>query len=259
LKKHFQEVLFLEQETFKTAERAYHWVAAFAAVVASTWAFAWQIALLQRAQRNNTSATLSSGFVMLVIVAGIVYAGKDRLKEIGRNWMTHRVHKVWGAERITRYRAPRRRLPARDVVVSARETFSQAITNTPDPLNPECGASTTTTVLTYKHDGEVLPNTHLLGSGVRRVKHVFRYDLSPLFARLDDATKPVPVLDEVTRRVRFIDAPRCYRVPIKVEVEAGGTKHVEHRTLVLHKRGLERLESDRDDSSPTLEVGLEPG
>jgi hypothetical protein len=260
LKKHFQEVLFLEQETFKTAERAYHWVAAFAAVVASTWAFAWQIALLQRAQQNNTSATLSSGFVMLVIVAGIVYAGKDRLKEIGRNWMTHRVHKVWGAERITRYRAPRRRLPARDVVVSARETFSQAITNTPDPLNPECGASTTTTVLTYKHDGEVLPNTHLLGSGVRRVKHVFRYDLSPLFARLDDATKPVPVLDEGTRRVRFIDAPRCYRVPIKVEVEAGGTKHVEHRTLVLHKRGLERLESDRDDSSPTLsEVGLEPG
>jgi hypothetical protein len=115
-------------------------------------------------------------------------------------------------------------------------------------------------VLTYKHDGEVLPNTHLLGSGVRRVKHVFRYDLSPLFARLDDATKPVPVLDEGTRRVRFIDAPRCYRVPIKVEVEAGGTKHVEHRTLVLHKRGLERLESDRDDSSPTWsEVGLEPG
>lgn len=261
LKKHFQEVLFLEQETFKTAERAYHWVAAFAAVVASTWAFAWQIALLQRAQQNNASATLSSGFVMLVIVAGIVYAGKDRLKEIGRNWMTHRVHKVWGAERITRYRAPRRRLPARDVVVSARETFSQSVKNTPDPLNPECGASTTTTVLAYSHNGEVVPNTQLLGSGVRRVKHVFRYDLSPLFARLDDATKPVPVLDDATRRVRFIDAPRCYRIPITVEVESGGAKHIEHRTLVMHKRGLERLESDKDDdSSPRLaEIGLEPG
>lgn len=261
LKKHFQEVLFLEQESFKTAERAYHWVAAFAAVVASTWAFAWQLALIQRAQRNAT-ATLSSGFLMLVVVAGVVYASKDRLKEIGRNWMTHRVHKVWGAERITRYRAPQRRLPARDVVVSARETFSQSVTSTPDLLNPESGASTATTVLSYKHNGEVLPNAALVTSGVRRVKHVFRYDLSPLFARLDDATKPVPVLDDVTRRVRFIDAPRCYRVPITVEVEAGGTKHVEHRTLVMHKRGLERLESDKDaeDSNPRLsEVGLEPG
>lgn len=262
LKKHFQEVLFLEQESFKTAERAYHWVAAFAAVVASTWAFTWQIALLQRATRD-ANATLSSGFMMLVVIAGIVYASKDRLKEIGRNWMTHRVHKVWGAERITRYRAPVRRLPARDVVVSARETFSQSLTSTPDPLNPDCGANTTTTVLSYKHHGEVAPNAVLLGSGVRRVKHVFRYDLSPLFARLDDATKPVPVLDDVTRRVRFIDAPRCYRIPITVEVESGGQKHVENRTLVMHKRGLERLENaDRDaiESSPQpSEVGLEPG
>lgn len=261
LKKHFQEVLFLEQESFKTAERAYHWIAAFAAVVASTWAFAWQLALIQRAQRDNATATLSSGFLMLVVIAGIVYASKDRLKEVGRNWMTNRVHKVWGAERITRYRAPRRRLPQRDVVVNARETFSQATKDTPDPLNPECGASTVTTVLTYKHNGEVLPNAALLTSGVRRVKHVFRYDLSPLFARLDDATKPVPVLDTATRRVRFIDAPRCYRVPIKVEVVSGGITHVEYRTLVMHKRGLERLESDKDaDSTPRLsEVGLEPG
>jgi len=258
LKKHFQEVLFLEQESFQVAERAYHWIAGFVAVVASTWAFAWQIALANQA---NAATTVSGSLLALAVVAGLVYAAKDRIKEIGRNWMTHRVHRVWGAQRITRYRAPRRRLPARDIVVTARESFNQATTTIPDPLNPECGASTAVTVLSYEHRGEVAPSPQLLSSGVRRVKHVFRYDLSPLFARLDDATKPVPVLCDQSRRVRFIDAPRCYRLPISVEIECGGQKYTEAGSLVMHKRGLERLERDSDkDSNPSLaEVGIEPG
>ncbi len=256
LKKHFQEVLFLEQETFQVAERAYHWIAAFVAVLASTWAFAWQIALMNHA---SAATTVSSGVVMVAIVAGLVYAGKDRIKEIGRNWMTHRVQRVWGAQRISRYRAPSRRLPGRDVVVTARESFNQSVANLPDPLNPECGASTPMTVLTYEHRGEVVPNAPLVKSGVRRVKHVFRYDLSPLFARLDDATKPVPVLDDRSRRVRFIDAPRCYRFPVSVRVEAGGQSYTERGTLVLHKRGLERLDRDKDSNPSLAEIGLEPG
>lgn len=255
LKKHFQEVLFLEQETFQVAERAYHWIAAFVAVVASTWAFAWQIALVNHA---SAASTLSSGVVVLAIVAGLVYAAKDRIKEIGRTWMTRRVHRVWGAQRITRYRAPRRRLPTRDIVVTARESFNQGLVRLPDALNPDCGVSTPIMLLSYEHRGEVLPNANLVSSGVRRVKHVFRYDLSPLFARLDDATKPVPVLDDASRRVRFIDAPRCYRLPVMVEVESGGRKYVERATVVMHKRGLERLESDSDSNPSLAEVGLEP-
>src|SRR4029079_4450223 len=139
---------------------------------------------------------------------------------------------------------PRRRLASRDVVVSARESFNQSLMNKPDPLNAESGATTPRTVLTYDHRGEVVPNLQLRSSGVCRVKHVFRYDLSPLFARLDDATKPVPVLDDAKGRVRFINAPRCYRLPIMVQIESGGRKHTEYATLVMHKRGLERLERD---------------
>jgi hypothetical protein len=257
LKKHFQEVLFLEQETFHVAERAYHWVAAFVALLASTWAFAWQLALIKK---GTAATTLGSGVVTLALIAGLIYATKDRIKEIGRNWVTRRVHRMWGAQRITRYRAPHRRLPGRDVVVSARESFDQGVANLPDPLNPESGATTPMTVLAYEHRGQVLPNAQLLASGVRRVKHVFRYDLSPMFARLDDATKPVPVLDDASRRVRFIDAPRCYRLAVKVQVECGGTKQTEFGTLVMHKRGLERLETDEDDSVPSMsDVGIEPG
>lgn len=256
LKKHFQEVLFLEQESFQVAERAYHWIAAFVAVLASTWAFVWQIALMNQA---NAATTLGSGVVVFALIAGLVYAAKDRIKEIGRTWMTRRVHRMWGAQRITRYRAPHRRLPGRDVVVSARESFHQQTARLPDALNPECGASTPIAVLTYEHRGEVIPNTQLVRSGVRRVKHVFRYDLSPLFARLDDATKPVPVLDDASRRVRFIDAPRCYRIPVTVDVESGRQRYTERATLVMHKRGLERLERDKDSDPSLADIGLEPG
>ena len=227
------------------------------AVVASTWAFAWQIALMNRA---GAATTVSSAVITLALVAGLVYAAKDRIKEVGRNWMTRKMHRVWGAERVTRYRAPARRLPARDIVVTARESFEQSETCLPDPLNPEAGATQNVTVLTYAHRGSVVQQPKLAEAGVQRVKHVFRYDLSPIFARLDDATKPVPVLDEGSKKVRFIDAPRCYRLPIKFEVTCGSApRYVEHATLMLHKRGLERLERQKDSNPSLAEIGIDPG
>lgn len=257
LKKHFQEVLFLETESFQVAERAYHWIAGFVALLASTWAFAWQIALASRSA--SAGQTLGSGLITLAFVAGLVYAAKDRIKEIGRNWVTRRVQRLYGAQRITRYRAPARRLTGRDAIVTARETLEQVAKKQPDPLNPECGAMQTLTVIHYEHRGTVEPCKELVASGVRRVKHVFRYDLSPMFARLDDALKKIPILDEQTRRVRFVDAPRCYRIPIEVRVRCGGERHVETAVLVLHKRGLERLERQADSDPSIGDVGLEPG
>ena len=81
LKKHFQEVLFLDRESYQVAERFHHWVAGFVALVASTWAFAWQLALMKRTP--SATSTVSSGIVMVAAIAGVIYATKDRLKEIG--------------------------------------------------------------------------------------------------------------------------------------------------------------------------------
>jgi hypothetical protein len=246
LKKHFQEVLFLESETFQVADRIHHWVAAFVALLASTWAFAWQIALMNR--RPSTESQVGSGIVMLAVIAGLVYAAKDRIKELGRTWISGNVHRLY-AQRVARYRAPARRLPKRDIIVAARESCDQSELARPDPLNPESGATVPATLIHYVHKGTVSPQAQLTAAGVRRIKHVFRYDLSPLFARLDDAVKPVPVLDVATRRVTFTDAPRCYRVPVRVRVKCNsGPFSEEAVTLVLHKRGLDRLERvDHDD------------
>jgi hypothetical protein len=250
LKKHFQEVLFLEPETFHVAKRLHHWAAGFAAVLASVWAFACQEFLAHRAP---TETRLGSGVVLVLVAGALIYAGKDRIKEVGRSWIHGNVHRFY-AQRVARYRAPARRLPARDVIVKALESCDQSRTSHPDPLNPESGASVPATMIRYAHRGTVFPRAELWNQGVRRIKHVFRYDLSPLFARLDDAVKQVPVLDPETRRVRFAAAPRCYRLPVRVRVRCGGEWQVERATLVLTKRGLERLEREETASEKGLEL-----
>jgi hypothetical protein len=239
LKKHFQEVLFLHADSYEVAARLHHWVAAFVALVASTWAFVWQIALMNRGP--SPSSTVGSGIVIVAIVAGIIYATKDRLKELGRNWISGNVHRLY-AQRVTRFRAPARHSPGRHVVVSARESFDQRVEHLPDPLNPEGGATVPRTTLRYSHRGTLNPLKGLVASGVRRVKHVFRYDLSPLFPRLDDPVKNVPVLDRATRRMCLTAAPRSYRIPMRVKVVAGEQVWEERVTVVLHKGGLDRLE-----------------
>jgi hypothetical protein len=245
LKKHFQEVLFLQPETYQVAQRIRHWVAGLVALCASTWAFAWQLALASN-RSGSTGSKVGSGIILLAAVAGAIYATKDRIKEIGKEWMTGKVHRFY-AQRVARWRAPSRvrgvrRRSMRDVVVSARESFDQSVVSRPDPLNAASRATVASTVVRYKHKGEVHAQPQLLSGGAKRVKHIFRYDLSPLFARLDDAVKKVPVLDATTRRVSFIDAPRCYRVPVRLRVACGRASREVNSILVLHKRGLDRLE-----------------
>jgi hypothetical protein len=242
LKKHFQEVLFLEADVFKVAERLHHWAAALGALIASAWAFAMQILVTQH---SSSSVTVGSGLIMVALVTGIIYATKDRVKEVGRVWISGNVHRFY-AQRVARYRAPARRFPGREVVVTARESFEQKLTRKPDPLNPESGSLVPSTVIRYSQRGQVLPTPALAVAGVKRVKHVFRYDLSPLFGRLDDAVKQVPVLDRSTHRVRFSEAPRSYRFPIKIRVSSGGKTTEDVAVVVLHKGGLDRLERGED-------------
>lgn len=243
LKKHFQEVLFLEAERIVVSERIHHWAAGVAALIASSWAFAAQVFLLS--QPASTTTTISSGLLLIGVLGGVVYVVKDRLKEMGRSWIFGQMGRFY-AQRVARYRAPVRRLTSRDVVVSARESFEQATQSHPDPLNPESGARVNATVIRYVHKGVVSPQPTLTKEGVRGIKHVFRYDLSPLFARLDDSIKQVPVLEPTSRRVRFVDAPRCYRLPVKLVLSCDGVRTEESVTLVVHKRGLDRLERDAD-------------
>lgn len=248
LKKHFQEVLFLEAEHVQVADRIQHAVAGVAGVFAAAAAFAMQFWVTARAARAER---IGSSLFFLMLIAGLSYAFRDRFKEIGRVWISGRVRRFY-AERIARFRAPARRLPGRDIVATAKESFHESACEKLDALNPAAGARRSVTTLHYRHRGMVMPQPQLAAAGVERVKHTFRYDLSPMFSRLDDAVKEIPVLDVEARRVRFVEAPRCYRVPIQVVVTVGRERYVEEGTLVMHKRGLDRLEH----GAPEVPVSL---
>jgi hypothetical protein len=75
---------------------------------------------------------------------------------------------------------------------------------------------------------------------VKSVRHIFRYDLSSLFARLDDDRKLVPVLDS-SGRVSVIEAMRKYRVRVDVRATFAGERHEHKAEIVLDKDGLQAI------------------
>jgi hypothetical protein len=135
---------------------------------------------------------------------------------------------------------PARRLATRDVIVRAQEWCTQTTSSRPDALTPEGGASLPITLVEYVHRGVVLPQAALAAAGVDRVRHIFRYDFSPLFSRLHDEPKPVPVLEDGA--VRFVAAQRRYHVPVSIRLSCAGAVHEERATVVLEKGGLVRLD-----------------
>ncbi|HXN81754.1 MAG TPA: hypothetical protein VN883_04705, partial [Myxococcales bacterium] len=86
----------------------------------------------------------------------------------------------------------------------------------------------------------VLPQAALAAAGVDRVRHIFRYDFSPLLSRLHDEQEPVPLLEDGA--VRFVAAQRRYHVPVCIRLTFGGAVHEERATVVLEKAGLVRLD-----------------
>jgi len=239
LKKHFEEVLFLDRETEQLDERVQQWIAAFTALGAGVVVFTFQVALAWR--EDNKRLELGWGLVVLALIAGLWYAARDRLKEFSKTWLMGKINR-FHAQRLTRCRIPARRRPTRDLVVRAKESFDQLVRTRPDALNPEAGASLAVTLIQYIHRGQVLPQPALTASGVTTIRHIFRYDLSPLFPRLADEMKRVPVMDS-GGRVAFAEAPRRYRVPVVVRVRFQRETHEERVTVVLDKGGLRRVDA----------------
>jgi hypothetical protein len=145
---------------------------------------------------------------------------------------------------MVKLRLPVRVDMKRSVLLEARETFDCVAETGDDVLNRNIGRTQRTMVLTFRMKVDLRSSDALKDKQIRSIKHVFRYDLDPIFSRLDNAVKPVPVLDEKTRRVLFVEAPKEYRVPVTVTARQEGFKEARTEgSLVLSKRGIERLET----------------
>ncbi len=135
LKKHFQEVLFLEMETRRPAEAIQMWARVVATLLAGTLAFFLQLQLTLHATR---SSEVGSGLTALAVVAGLSYAARDRFKESGREWLAGKMARFY-AQRVTILRLPSRRSHRRTIVAVARESVEETRVRMPDPLALEGG------------------------------------------------------------------------------------------------------------------------
>jgi hypothetical protein len=237
LRKHFEEVLFLDRESYQLDERVHQVMTSVAALLAGGSAFLLQLALIER---RSAATGLGLRLAVVALLAGACYMTRDRLKETVRSWLTGKVYR-FHAQRVSRYRLPERRFVTRDVVIRTREWCNQTTQSLPDILNPEGGASLPRTRIRYLQKGVVIHREGLPEGGVSRVRHIFRYDVSPLLPRLADEVKIVPFVDQ-DGAVRFAEAPRRYQIPISVRLYQGGETAEEHATLVLEKRGLSRVD-----------------
>ncbi|AKV04414.1 hypothetical protein AKJ09_11077 [Labilithrix luteola] len=235
LKKHFEQVLFLDAESYQVVSRLSGWFSAFTAMLAYLWFGVVQFAL----ERHPT--TLGSGVIAIAIATAIAYASRERLKEVARNWLSGRIQRMY-AQRVARYRLPSKERPrSASLVVSARESFSQSSTHASPSVRSESGGVRDATLLRFVHRGVVTRPGALPALGTQQVRFIYRLDLSPLFARLHDAVRGFASLDP-RGRITIVDVPRNYELPVAATVRwPGGSQRVQH-SLILNKNGLVRVE-----------------
>lgn len=233
LKKHFQELLFLQPTSRTIDHELRNWGALAGAMVASLFAFALNSELLR-----GSIANAGLGIGVLAMSGAFIYALQDRIKEMGRNFVTSRALKLY-AHRVTALLTPKRHGdPVRLCIL--RESITVEKHSHPDPLNPDLDCKRDVYVLHYSAQGTAKGEPSQ--PSWRGIKHIFRYDLSWLFARLDDPLKKVPIVERDGGLV-LGEAARCYRLPVRLKLSSADGITDASAIAVLNKRGLERFES----------------
>lgn len=236
LKKHFQGFLFLRPHAIFVDNQLRSWGGVAGAMTASVFAF-W----INKSLIGGHAAQASLGLGALASAGAVVYAIQDRIKEMGRNFLSAKVGRYY-AQRVTQLFAPSRgKKPGERRIGGLRESLTAKPAERPDPLNPEL-AQRPVVVVRYRAKGSLRADDSLGRRQLHGVKQIFRYDLSWLFARLDDPLKQVPIVGR-EGSMSLAAAPRCYRLPALVRLQTREGTHEEAVVAVMHKKGLERCEA----------------
>ena len=241
LKKHFEAVLALDRESYPVDERLHIWFTCLAGLIGGACAFVLQTYLV----RWSSDRAVGLGLVGLTVLMGAVYAMRDRIKEAFHRWLAGHVYRLY-AQRVVRCFMPNHHVSPRQVIVQAREWCNETTTSRSDPLNPESGATLKVTSVNHFHRGNIAPQPQLAASGVRHIRQLFRYDLTPLFTRLHDPIKSIPVVDAGTGRAKFVGAPRRYQMPIRVLAATSKDRRELNASLILDKKGIVRIDYQVD-------------
>jgi hypothetical protein len=231
LKKRFQALLYLRRTSRPIEERIRPWVTALSAATAGAVAFSLQ--LIFGTARSPATQQVGWGFVALLILVALTYGTKERLQIAGVHWLSRGLGRLY-ARRSTRFSTA-----SGAVVLEARESFAEEAVASDDSDDTRAVA---TARLRFVHEGRWLQPA---APGPLRL--IFRYDLSPLFPRLHDPLKTIGVLDQETGELQFVEAPRAYRLPVRVSISSHEVERSLSTVVVADKRGLRRMASRSGD------------
>ena len=250
LKKHFQAALFLEQEIQATERRVRNYIAIAAAAVASIVYF-----LATNSRTMKMVSGISVGATAMLGAA--FYALKDRLKELSKSWISSHISRRFGTRSVA-VRVPARITPEAPVIERAMESFDVTMESRSDELNPDIGHIRRVAILGYRRRSAFqLPRSsvaRLRHLGFSGVKHIFRYDFSPFFPRLDNSSKSVRAYDASLRRVRAIEVQRQYRFPVRVRFQTAKVIVVRTGELVVSKSGITRFVATEPGAPSALPI-----
>ncbi len=217
LKQHFQRALFLDADVAELDERLGNWIAAFVAIVASTWYFVWQVYYLNEAMQVGTTVV---SLFMAGGVAGLLYAVKDRIKELGRRWVLRLMRDLY-ADREVKLHLRRDGGGRGRRLAVARETIRKRVVK-PSGKVGSIGTTGPHVMLSVRDIVSHRGGIDLARLGITSIKHIFRYDVSVLFGSVDDQRKHVVVRDG--NKVRVVRTRRAYRLPVRARLLIDGAR-----------------------------------
>ena len=156
------------------------------------------------------------GVGTFVAVFAPAYALRDVIKEAARGWITGRLMRLYG-QRVVTLKLPRASTARARAARDARDLRRRRASRSPPTIRATFRHRPAASVVrcTFACARRCIRRRRCERAHIGSIKHIFRYDLTPIFSRLDNAVKQVPVLD-AGRRVRFADAPREYRFPARI-------------------------------------------
>ncbi|MBC7541397.1 MAG: hypothetical protein H7338_01555 [Candidatus Sericytochromatia bacterium] len=258
LKRHISSVLYLDASIVTQSWRMYSQV--IAATGAGLAAAFYGITMAQ-----SQRVVQVTDFLWVMTIAVLLYVLKDRVKDISKEKLTHAfqrrfpdyVRQVQDAETHETIATISERLSYTskdDLVSEVRQVRSNVHTIELDEERAE-------TVIRYQTDVQVEKPSP--GGQPRRIKLIFRFNIQPYIARLDNPLVPIRYYDPALGDFRSDLAPKVYHINVICRLARWDAWGKIPRTsllrvrIVVDKDGIVRIEEVLPNCpTPLLEAAL---
>ena len=245
LKKLVEQVLYLDVKTVQETNRWRSLAAMLGAAAAAFFASA--------SDRSLVFPLFMKNFWLAVALFAVLYVIKDRLKEIGRDY-------VW--TRVARYFPDNKLLihdPVKDIDMgrcTERVRYADKDKVSKDVLSVrnfnhtiDLDEEREETVIVYQND-VTLNAREILASHQRRqdIKHILRFSVEDLFARMDNPTARVQFYDAASRLFCRLRAPKVYHLNVVFRFTRWDDKNQKEEPtyqrirVILDKNGIHRID-----------------